>query len=340
MNSEILTKYLDGTASPEEKAMVNTWLADEQSDMSLYYSLLDQDWAQFNTTEQIPEADNVRILGNIRTGIQQSQKAPLKKTSTFVLVRRAVNMAACIALIVWAGFAVKRNADKKQVDSTLAELSWEMIENDSYNSRRITMPDSTIIVLSGRGSISYNNGYNISNRSIRLSGEAYFDVQTLEALPFEVNTKNVTTKVLGTCFNIEAYHDEPTIRISLVKGKVAVHMNTGANNDTMLLSPGHTLCYNALSNTRDIQPIALKDCSGWGKGNLLFNNVPLTEVLKRIADRYNLKITCKDTGIRLEDKRVTAVFRNETTEEILRSLLFVHGLKLEQKDHTNFVITR
>jgi len=40
-----------------------------------------------------------------------------------------------------------------------------------------------------------------------------------------VHTKQITTRVLGTAFNIKAYHDQKTVEVTVTRGKVAVSDN-------------------------------------------------------------------------------------------------------------------
>ncbi len=60
-------------------------------------------------------------------------------------------------------------------------------------------------------------------REIWLQGEAYLDVAQLQEKPFEVHTGPITTQVLGTTFNIDAYDVNGNIAVTVKSGKVAVH---------------------------------------------------------------------------------------------------------------------
>lgn len=342
MDHELLSKYLNDTASPQEKKQVIEWLADDESDMTVYNNFLDLAWGNFTTDETLAKEDDELILKNIKEGILEISLRFRWKNRIRKIGRQVAAVAASIAFIFFTGYLMKQSSDLKQANRQASILpAWETVFNKSSGNKRIRMPDGTVVVLSAYSSISYNKEYNQSNRTVKLDGEAYFQVEGSAGQPFEVITKNVATNVLGTAFNIEAYEDEPTIRISLIQGKVVVHMKDSINDaKKQVLYPGHTLAYHVNSFQRTVKPFAIKDPSGWGKGYLIFNNIPLQDVLQRVARKYNINITYDEVAGQVSRKRVTAVFREETPEEILKSLLFVHGLKFKKLTNNVIIIVR
>jgi ferric-dicitrate binding protein FerR (iron transport regulator) len=59
------------------------------------------------------------------------------------------------------------------------------------------------------------------NRTVRLHGEAYFDVAHTGNQPFVVEAAGTKTRVLGTQFGIRAYRPDSVI-VAVRTGKVAI----------------------------------------------------------------------------------------------------------------------
>lgn len=67
--------------------------------------------------------------------------------------------------------------------------------------------------------MSYAQDFGINERSLNLSGEAYFEVTRNEEIPFKVHTEELDVKVLGTKFNFRNYKDDLEAKVCLLEGK-------------------------------------------------------------------------------------------------------------------------
>ena len=66
----------------------------------------------------------------------------------------------------------------------------------------------------------YLNKKATEQRSVRLQGEAYFDVTENPEAPFQISTTNTQITVLGTRFNVRARATEPQTTVTVESGKV------------------------------------------------------------------------------------------------------------------------
>lgn len=342
MDHELLSKYLNETASPEERKQVMQWLADDRSDVTVYHRLLDEAWGNFTGEEVMQGETDRQVLNNIKHNIRQKETKMHWKGRVRTMVRSIGGIAACVAIVMLGSYIIRQSSRVKRtnVSSSLSPV-WDTISNHTSHTKKIHMPDGTVIMLNPYSHITYNNEFNASNRVVKLKGEAYFEVTENAAQPFSVHTRGLVTHVLGTAFNAEAYDDEPTVRISLTQGKVRVDVyDSSARQQHEVLYPGHTLIWHPARHVTTILPIAVKDFSGWGKGHLVFNNIPLNDVLQRVARKYNVRIRYDEVAGQISRKRVTSVFREETLKEILNSLLFVHGLQYKMINDQTVMITQ
>ncbi|HVI43509.1 MAG TPA: FecR domain-containing protein [Chitinophaga sp.] len=314
MEYELLRRYFDGNCTEAETAAVDEWLADEGQELDVLQQLMADAWEE-PVTVMLRKRDASRLLYALRRNIGHKPKVtPVRR---MLMVATAV---AAILLMIVLHTQWSRSSQEKDVESA---MSWEVTRNESLHTHKVIMPDNTIIWLAPFSTLSYNVPYGKTARIVQLEGEAYFEVAGNERSPFIVITDRLMTYVLGTAFNIEAYPEEPAVRVALTSGKVAV--SDIGEKYTQVLRPGQQLTSNRETAAMTLKPVAVKDNSLWGKGYLILNDIPLEQAVARVAARYGWHVSWRVDRSVLADKKVTAVFRHETDRQIIRNLLFVHG---------------
>src|SRR5690606_41790689 len=74
--------------------------------------------------------------------------------------------------------------------------------------------------------LTYPGAFAGHERTVSLTGEAYFEVVKNKAVPFKVNANGTAVLVTGTTFNVTAHTDEKTVKTTLVTGRVEVARGT------------------------------------------------------------------------------------------------------------------
>ena len=157
----------------------------------------------------------------------------------------------------------------------------------------ITLADGTHIWLNSGSQLSYPTEFSGKTREVLLSGEAFFDVSPNPAKPFDVVTRDIKIRVLGTSFNVSAYDEDVTAQTILVTGKVSA----GKNNlfaQTIELVPGERMVYEKSSENILKDKVDVKLYSSWVNGYLIIENMPITEVLRKVQRYYNQNITTEE----------------------------------------------
>jgi len=83
-------------------------------------------------------------------------------------------------------------------------------------------------------SIKYQVNITGKDRLVWITGQVHFNVTYNASRPFYVNEKGQVMKDLGTAFNINAYNDEPVIRVTLEEGSI----NVSKGQQSAVLIPG------------------------------------------------------------------------------------------------------
>ncbi len=200
--------------------------------------------------------------------------------------------------------------------------SWAEIHSPVGSRTQFQLPDGTQGWLNSGSSIKYPVNF-MKHRDVEISGEVWFNVVHLSSEEFEVITPYFDVKVLGTRFNVIAYDDETTAEVILEKGKVLV---LGKNQEVKEeLKPDQYLVYN--KSTKEIIKTSIdsKNYTSWKDGLLIFKNVPMSEIARRLERKYNTEIILH--GDSLKSAIFRATFQDENLEEICKMLATVAPIK-------------
>jgi ferric-dicitrate binding protein FerR (iron transport regulator) len=172
----------------------------------------------------------------------------------------------------------------------------KMVEVITANGMRqqIELPDGSRIWMEGNSSLSYPEVFNGAERIVSFSGEAFFEVAPDQAHPFIINTALISTKVLGTSFNIEAY-GENKAEVVVVTGKVMVHATDQAEEKEvsrqLILGQNQKATYDSSIKTFDVKdaPEAL-DYQQRKSGKFVYKGASITDIIKDLRRAYNTPI--------------------------------------------------
>lgn len=151
---------------------------------------------------------------------------------------------------------------------------------------KVTLSDGTTVWLNAESKLEYPAGFSGSERVVRLTGEAYFEVAKDKAHPFIVQTGNLKTKVLGTQFNVRNYSGTDS-HVTLIEGSVEVSNAKGEH--TTRIKPGE----DAQLNTRGdfaVKEVDVDSYIYWKDGFFYFDNVSLTDIMQNLGRWYNVNI--------------------------------------------------
>ncbi len=276
---ELAEKYRAGESSPEENAFVKKWAELHFKRHSEHAVFASEDEAQ-KTRE--------RLLGKIRVTAQIPGKGrPLLRKRWFW-----AGAAACLIATFGCGFLLWNTEAGKPSGTSAMGIE---TKNTAPSSRQITLPDGSTAMLEPGASLVTDDHYGKQNRTVYLTGEAFFDVEPNAKLPFFVYTGELVTEVLGTSFRIRPEGDKKTIEVSVMTGKVSVYTgSTGRDKKRIgvIATPNHKVIYdtelkilrNDLVDSPKIVP------SGAREPDFRFDEIPLKEVLALMQRTYGIEI--------------------------------------------------
>lgn len=144
-----------------------------------------------------------------------------------------------------------------------------------------------------------------------------------------VETKKLSTRVLGTEFNVQAYENE-NINVTLVQGSVAVGKNTGDTGE-VVLEPGE----NALldGDSLRVEAVDVLKYISWKEGFFYYNNVRLEDILDELGRWFDFTVFYANEEVKDYRFKFWAN-RKDSVEQVLARLNETGKLKIEVKGKT------
>lgn len=155
----------------------------------------------------------------------------------------------------------------------------------------VDLPDGTHVLLGPGSRIEYPTDFNAKvGRTVKLNGMAHFDVRHDAERPFVVEADGVRTEVLGTVFDVKAYHNVKRT-VTLYSGRVRV--SGGERGSTVTLKPGQTATLDGQRRV-NVARANLTASAGWLNGMFIFDDERLEDVMNDIGSWYNVTIAFAD----------------------------------------------
>ena len=234
----------------------------------------------------------------------------------FSFSKQTLTQFAAAASFVLVSVAVYFAFSPSVYKSNLAVIQQESIEkkNELNYPILIHLPDGSAVKLASKSKISYPQSFEKDKRIVILSGEATFDIAKDPSRPFLVYANEVTTKVLGTRFNVKAYENKNDVVVSVEEGKVSVYKNKKTTKNELtgvILLPNQQAIFDRKTDQYNKQLIQTPTIISQNKQlNFEFNETPIEEVFRKIELAYGIDIEFDENL--LKGCQVTGSFDNES----------------------------
>ncbi|SEW52620.1 FecR family protein [Chitinophaga arvensicola] len=187
---------------------------------------------------------------------------------------------------------------------------------------QLVLPDGTKVWLNAASSLRFPTKFTGADRTVYLTGEAYFEVAQQAAQPFHVQLNNgLKIAVLGTAFNVMAYDDENTVNTTLVTGKVKVAQ---PNGKSVVLLPAQQAILEKDNQELDVSDADIDKILAWKMGMFEFDDDDLSTVMRQLARWYDVKVTFEGP---VPDKHYTGSIRKQSTLSQALRILKTAGIQ-------------
>jgi transmembrane sensor len=323
----LIIKFFAGEISDSEMILLKSWLDQDPENRRI-----------FNEENELWQATNVQTkLENYKTDtawINISSRLGLGKNNfkSVTILRknnfRILIAAATVACLVAIGGLSLWIAGKTSFQQMVAAST--IVTTNEGEKAHIFLADSTEIILNSESKLQYNGHYNIKDRTVKFTGEAFFDVSTNPEKPFVVQLDQMRISATGTRFNIFSFGNEDRVETTLEEGAITVSIK---GKEPVNVKSGQQVVYFVKSKKVLVRDVATDTYTSWKENKLRFNDTPFEEVLRRIGRKYNVKfeITNRD----LLNLKYTATFIDESIEEVMQMLKTVSPITYEIFNRTS-----
>lgn len=322
----LFQRYLDNTCSPDELDEFFTYVHQSDTDDLLRQMIkkvyADLQGDSFNTTTYVDERGRLILNEPPSTVSQPVIEKPKRSRLLATLSIAAVTIVAIIG-IIWIAKdnSTASGNDKKATLSSLTKKTTNRSE-----SKFLLLEDSTQVWLNAASSLEFPDQFDGNKREVYLTGEAFFDVQHADKIPFIIHTGDISTTVMGTSFNIKAYPGQKNITISVSRGKVKVRRGDGW---VATLTKGQQVKVQKEGKEATEKNIAPEGIAAWQQGNIMYDDETLEDIVADIQRIYNTNIRIVNSSVQY--LKISTSFKREIgAEQALQVLCKLTDTELKQ----------
>ncbi len=331
MEDELLIRYLTGDLSTEDAEAIRLSIETdpvkkhrlEQMEKIWKLSGSIKDFQQINIAR---DWDSLR--GRFRLSDQAAATIPFHRTRA--LAFRIIRVAAVILMLFAAAFMIYYYTGS----GILSRMDWTTLTAPDQI-EETTLPDGSHVSLNAGSSVTYPARFKGHKRTVRLDGEAFFEVSRNEDRPFIIHASDLATvEVQGTSFNLKTDPDKRKVRLNVLTGRVAFFPK-GKRRQSVLLGKDE---YAEYDNGRMSQQVFLDlNFLSWKTNTLAFENTPLPQVMEQLGRHYLREFLIRDPGI--DTLALTGTYQNQTLDEVLDEMSLVLEIAFRETAGTIWVTT-
>lgn len=285
INPDLLKRFLGGNTTPEESEFVEEW------------------YQSFDKNKEDSRLFNPEQKQNLEKKIYHQTISGIAPGGSFVL-SLPLKWAASIALLLLAGtgYLIFSKTELQQTDIVAfaeEQSVFKKVTNVSEVITKEVLPDGSAVELQPGSSIEFPEVFSEGSRQVQLTGEAFFDVTKDKQRPFIISTGDVTIKVLGTSFNVKAWHGASEVTVAVKTGKVLVYSKSKetsstltASNKEVILTPNQEVVYNSVEDnfTRKLvnEPEIILTKPTLFK--MKYDGTPVSKIFKVLEENYGIDI--------------------------------------------------
>ena len=319
MNEEQIFNYLQGTATSEEKALVDNWLTDseENNDRFNEYKRI-YELSSIDTTSYQPDVDLAwSKVAKQAFASNEPVMSVSKNTGNKTNLSWVYRVAAVLVMAVGLAYF--------NLDNGVKEIEYALSYQTGANEKKeLTLADGSVVFLNENTELKYFDTTDENLREVYLSGEAFFEVAKNPDKPFVIQSSTATTRVLGTSFNLVA--NESGAAVDVFTGKVAFG-NLSEKSANVVLTKFQRATFQNGQATK--LPGFDQNVTTWKSSKLVFDSTPLAAVVLALEKQYNKKIEFDNN---IAACKITSTFDNQKLDQVLGVIKIIAQIENTEKD--------
>jgi transmembrane sensor len=180
----------------------------------------------------------------------------------------------------------------KPSGSAIGKVQYNTISTPKGGEYQVILPDGTAVWLNAASSLKFPTSFTGHERTVELTGEAYFEVAKNKAMPFKVTANKIKVEVLGTHFNVNTYDDEEALKTTLLEGSVKLSVGM----QQVMLVPGEQGSFNRQADNLKVAAVDVEEAVAWKNGSFMFASEDIQSILRKVSRWYNVDIVYQENA--------------------------------------------
>ncbi len=319
---DLLSKYLAGDISAEERRIFFQQLEENEEFRKEAAGIQ-------NLSALVSMASEDGVASDLQ---YRSFIGMRKRRALLFSMRKVAGYAAIVLFSVLSTYLLMNYAGNKEEEF----VRYQEFSTPAGQRAKVLLADGTEVWLNANSTLRYPERFDPKRREVELHGEAFFEVEKAAGNLFVVKTNKMDIQVTGTKFNVNAYDTEEYFVASLVEGAVSVSC-VHNRNSSYALQPRQQIVVS--DHSSKVSSFENTDFMAWKDGIFIFDDMLLTDIIKKLELYYDVSIIVKNT--KLGNFRYTGKFRQrDGVESVLRKLQIVYPFKYMKDDDKNQIVLR
>lgn len=321
---ERIARWLSGESDAAESAALREWIAADPTRAAAVEEARRALDRQATVTAAAPAVDVDAAWSRVAARMDAVPAAPrlvVERGGTLgpSRVRRVGWLGGLVAAAGLVGVLVARARQDGGAGRFELVAATEVAVQDT-----VRLPDGTTVVLAPESRLSMRADYATGARTLRLEGEAWFDVVHDAARPFVVQAGGAEARDVGTAFTVSARPGTP-LEVAVAQGVVELRATAAPARPVRLEAGdlGVQQGQQAPTVTRDT--LAVRRRLAWTRGELTFTGATLAEVAGALRRWRGLDVRVDSA---LAGRRLDASFRDESDSTVLAVIAGATGARL------------
>lgn len=293
-----------------------------------------EELAQFRQSIAHMSDSEIGSLLDANTFPSDEEKYPMNEES-FLKIKKGINLAAVQSGRKLHRYKILMIAAAAIIPILLASCIWLLIEVSDMRqyggvmekelavvtargeSAVAILPDATEVTLMSQSSLKYSlKDFKDNGREILFEGDGVFNVKANEKSPFRIICNKLEIVVTGTKFSLSARNDSNIASLYLESGKVEIECS--ADKNPVHINPGEFARIDTTNGDVEISEVSQNSASAMMRGDKIFENTTLSEVLSELERTYGKKFEFRSSDI-LNDK-FTGYLPSDNLEEVIETI--------------------
>jgi transmembrane sensor len=234
-------------------------------------------------------------------------------------IQRLLKTAAVIIIAIGLGWtALYLNNSGTLSKKVIAETG------SGQKNIEVLLPDGSKVILNYNTRLVYLKNFGKGSRSVKLTGEALFDITPDSGHPFIIDAGKAKIKVVGTTFNVITSNEINAVEVFVRSGKVL--LTDSLEKQNLALDPGYIGVMDSQTSGKHVNND--QNYLAWNTNKLVYDGQNLEVIFNGLKRVYNIDIVANPEIL---NKTFTTTFDNETEETIIKLICTSFSLDF-QKD--------